>query len=1193
DDGNTCTIDFCDPFTGACVHDNDPSCQGLGSNCATNEDCDFGNLCFHSECDAGVDRCSMRAVNCNDYNPCTADSCDPATGCVFVLKPGCSNNKCDTSADCDDDDTCTEESCVLNNCIYEDVPNCPQVYCQGDVGCSDGSTCTVDTCLPIGECQFTTVACTSSAGCQGFFGNCIEGYGCNFFADPECSTACEADADCVTGNACLPATCQGNQCVVEYSDSPTEGTDGCFDDNDFTHDICNPDTTLCEFPANPAGDQGCTSDADCPDLGVSACAPPRCQTGECVQTVIPCNDYDPCTADSCNLSTKACVFAPIAGCAGCTTNASCDDGDACTEDTCGTDSNCEFSAIDGCQPCSSNADCQLAVPNACITPVCNGTTSRCEFIELDPCVECPFGFPGAAENCVDVDGCTDDICRPDGICENVPNPNAATCPACVPTEQLVCPCSTNHDCNDGEPCTLNRCVYNDSSNTDGECIFPPVVEEGFVAECPQTCSADMDCYDNNACTVDRCLPAGTCEWTETDCVDGKACTVDHTCIETQGCRYFPPQFGCVAECDIDADCDTGSACYDAFCLGGSCATQAKACDDGIPATRDFCDPADGTCQAIPEAGWNGCADETDCDDNNACTDDQCLGNGSCFYLPIECNDYAFCTTDTCSAAEGCKFTQQPDCASGCATDDAQCDDGDTCTLDQCDSDNGFCIHTFDPTCQKKGCTQDLECADKNACTYERCFEGFCESYAVQCNDGLACTLDRQPDSGGQDTPPVACSPLTGCELEADLDCAAPCSADADCDTGELCLPGSCIGGVCNVIPVLCEDGNVGTFNYCDSADGTCKTVAAPDNDAIPCDPEVEDDEEVACDDGNACTLPDCEDGHCIMSSAQCNDLNPCTIDSCDTQAGCQFIQIPSCGGCTTDEQCNNFDACKNNSCNLETGNCEDTVIPGCQACAKLSQAVDCNDGDACTKDQCASDNTCFSQPIDTPECQGTPGCTVDADCQGGDRCTLYECDDATGECIDKKLVCADDNPCTLNGAAQCQPNYGCQPDIDATCGGLSCLTPADCPFIDACVTPTCPPSTSQCGAIDKVCDDLDPATRDYCDSEIGCVFENFAPGNWSGCTEDADCGGDMCTQRFCEIEDGQTVGHCGQQALPCFDSNPCTTDTCSPSTGCVFDTINNCQGCSINADCDDGDSCTEDNCEGVGNCTHTPSPACL
>jgi uncharacterized protein (TIGR03382 family) len=65
---------------------------------------------------------------------------------------------------------------------------------------------------------------------------------------------------------------------------------------------------------------------------------------ECPLAVVPCDDSNVCTADSCD-ALGACAHAPIDGC--CTGDAQCDDGDACTDDSCAS-SVCRHDAIEGC-----------------------------------------------------------------------------------------------------------------------------------------------------------------------------------------------------------------------------------------------------------------------------------------------------------------------------------------------------------------------------------------------------------------------------------------------------------------------------------------------------------------------------------------------------------------------------------------------------------------------------------------------------------------------------------------------------------------------------------------------------------------------------------------------------------------------------------------------------------------------------
>lgn len=68
---------------------------------------------------------------------------------------------------------------------------------------------------------------------------------------------------------------------------------------------------------------------------------------DCDQASDPCDDGDPCTADSCDVAAGVCMHAPIAGC--CQQDADCNDDRSCTTDRC-DDGVCVFESIVGCVP---------------------------------------------------------------------------------------------------------------------------------------------------------------------------------------------------------------------------------------------------------------------------------------------------------------------------------------------------------------------------------------------------------------------------------------------------------------------------------------------------------------------------------------------------------------------------------------------------------------------------------------------------------------------------------------------------------------------------------------------------------------------------------------------------------------------------------------------------------------------------
>ncbi|MGB0716408.1 MAG: hypothetical protein ACPGXK_11045, partial [Phycisphaerae bacterium] len=83
-DDNPCTTDSCDPQQGCLNIDNNDDCDD-GDACTTGDSCVLG------QCEPG------NAISCDDANPCTADSCDPNSGCINE----------DTDSDCDDNNACT------------------------------------------------------------------------------------------------------------------------------------------------------------------------------------------------------------------------------------------------------------------------------------------------------------------------------------------------------------------------------------------------------------------------------------------------------------------------------------------------------------------------------------------------------------------------------------------------------------------------------------------------------------------------------------------------------------------------------------------------------------------------------------------------------------------------------------------------------------------------------------------------------------------------------------------------------------------------------------------------------------------------------------------------------------------------------------------------------------------------------
>jgi hypothetical protein len=100
-DENVCTTDSCDLATGLCVHANNTS------SCNDFNACTVGDLCQNGACAGGSPRV------CNDNKPCTDDTCNPSTGCVFTANDA---NVCSDNSSCTTDDHCVGGACLSTPC---------------------------------------------------------------------------------------------------------------------------------------------------------------------------------------------------------------------------------------------------------------------------------------------------------------------------------------------------------------------------------------------------------------------------------------------------------------------------------------------------------------------------------------------------------------------------------------------------------------------------------------------------------------------------------------------------------------------------------------------------------------------------------------------------------------------------------------------------------------------------------------------------------------------------------------------------------------------------------------------------------------------------------------------------------------------------------------------------------------------
>lgn len=108
DDANPCTVDSCDRFDPAaaadgCVNDAGPL---AGQTCNDFDVCTLEETCVNGAC------VPVGMLDCDDGDPCTADSCDPVTGCLHDIPGG-------NGAVCNDGVLCTFDLCFNDVCLSE------------------------------------------------------------------------------------------------------------------------------------------------------------------------------------------------------------------------------------------------------------------------------------------------------------------------------------------------------------------------------------------------------------------------------------------------------------------------------------------------------------------------------------------------------------------------------------------------------------------------------------------------------------------------------------------------------------------------------------------------------------------------------------------------------------------------------------------------------------------------------------------------------------------------------------------------------------------------------------------------------------------------------------------------------------------------------------------------------------------
>ncbi|KAN0022121.1 hypothetical protein ACTFIU_004289 [Dictyostelium citrinum] len=591
-------------------------CQGDGSSCCTRNNCDdnpiYKRNCITASCSNNV--CITSAPSCPSTDPCTVGLCTTGVGCSIVPK------------NCTNDNHCTQDSCnpTINACQHDPIPNC--VDCAF-IGCITTDFCNPQVCSPDGR------SCLSNPkNCDDF-------------------------------NFCTTDTCSNGVCIYTRIDNCVNCTGpgiGCITTDQCNPNVCAPDGNSCVIvPKNCSDGDSCN---------VPSCVSPG---GACMLTPLNCDDGDDCTFDSCS-PTAGCQHQTISNCVECQNIAcittdfcnvkicinngttcdtfpkTCDDGDSCTIDTCISPTGaCQHEPIANCVNCGGNQ---------CITTDFCSPLTGCGLDGLTCTIE--------PKKCDDFDPCTFDSCiSPQGDCGHSPITGCVACNEVLgctttdPCHPVVCSAlgdqciTTDKDCEDGNHCTINDCRNDNGTaiclnsliiNCD-DCSGIGCTTTDFCSE--QICSLDgnsclnvpLNCSDNLQCTLDSCVgPMGVCSHIPIapNCLE---CALE-PCITTDNCQpvVCGPDGHCIQEtmedfCN-DYDYCTVDTCTPVGCDHASI-SGCRNCSNGIGCTT----PSDDACnlQVCSDTGDSCVTMVLNCDDNDPCTEDNCLNTGFCQNNPIE------------------------------------------------------------------------------------------------------------------------------------------------------------------------------------------------------------------------------------------------------------------------------------------------------------------------------------------------------------------------------------------------------------------------------------------------------------------------------------------------------------------------------------------------------------------------------
>ncbi len=596
--------------------------------CDDDSDCPTDDLCATYECSESF--CVPTPTDCDDLQDCTIDRCDPATGaCIHEVISGC-DGECTNHAECanhevcltcdPDDPTCTlrlERTC---DPVNDFDPLSGEVLCRCSPIPGNVYALTAGLPVPIPDNNPSGITRMLTLTDPGFVNGLKVKVRTNHASMGDLKAVLCHEGVCVTLRASQGGTNHGFFDVYDYDLEAGPGTVADFDRLPIAglwtlivSDVLPGDAgTLTHFalyitPADCYGDAQCNDNNPCT---VDVCQNPS-TGGTCTHTLVTCQpSTDSCLTNQCNPANGQCE--PVAQVNG----TACEDGLYCTEDD-----TCQAGVCTGGSPRS----CAL-LDGVCRIGVCSEDLRQCiiqaapenspcddgqlctegDFCQAGNCMpgptmvcRCPTGLDSECAVFEDGNKCngSDWRCNAAKMCELMDGP--VICPdsplecvsnVCVPVTGLCVeqPSLNFMPCEDGVFCTISDYCLS------GAC------QGGTIRSCEVL---DDQCKvgfcDEDA---DACIPvpkeAGTiCE------ADGFGCTIDE-CDALGSCRYKENVSSCSEVAD---DCNDG-VCQNVgwgnfVCVKGPLADGTVCTDEPNPCTQDICQS--GWCEHILLQNCNG------------------------------------------------------------------------------------------------------------------------------------------------------------------------------------------------------------------------------------------------------------------------------------------------------------------------------------------------------------------------------------------------------------------------------------------------------------------------------------------------------------------------------------------------------------------------------------------------------------